>query len=233
MHINPIIERFSANPLGRDFIVGDIHGCFDLFIAELKKQNFKPGKDRVFTVGDLVDRGPKSAEAYRWLRQDWFHSCLGNHEESLLNLQTDNKEGLRWFESHGGEWWLALNNEQRAAMRAVIGQLPVVIEIETKLGRVALIHAEIPKNLSWPDFVKQLEAGDSQCYQSSLWGRKRIGSFFSPKIKGIDHLVCGHSIPPKKKVLKKGNIWFIETGAYLEKEGGHLTVLNIEELFEK
>ena len=44
------------------FIVGDIHGCYDLLIAQLKEVGFNFDKDICFGVGDLVDRGPQNEQ---------------------------------------------------------------------------------------------------------------------------------------------------------------------------
>ena len=50
------------NIKGRDFVVGDIHGHYDLLKTELKTVGFDKQKDRLFSVGDIIDRGPKSEE---------------------------------------------------------------------------------------------------------------------------------------------------------------------------
>jgi len=231
VYSDPIIQRFDENPAGRDFVVGDIHGCFKQLTATLKQHKFNPNCDRLFSVGDIIDRGPESHEAIQWLSQPWFHACLGNHEQYLLELDPDSEEGKRWFGLFGGEWWLTLSAEQRPAFRAAFSQLPHIIEIKCEYGTVGLVHAEVPKGMNWPLFVKMMAAGDNPTQQSSLWGRRRINSLLANKIKGIDQVVCGHSVPKNKQVLKKGNIWFIETGAYLAEEGGKLTVLDIRELF--
>lgn len=55
-----ILQRFAVNQSGRDFAVGDIHGCFSKLEAALRRVGFIPEKDRLFSVGDLVDRGPES-----------------------------------------------------------------------------------------------------------------------------------------------------------------------------
>ena len=55
-----IVHTYEANLEGRDFVVGDIHGEYDQFMKELEKVNFDKNIDRVFSVGDLVDRGKDS-----------------------------------------------------------------------------------------------------------------------------------------------------------------------------
>ena len=73
-----------ANGGGRDFVVGDLHGHRRLFEFELEHLGFDPACDRVFSVGDLVDRGPHALETLRLIEEPWFHAVLGNHELALL-----------------------------------------------------------------------------------------------------------------------------------------------------
>lgn len=65
----PLVARFDRNPLGRDLIVGDVHGCFTKLKASLDAVGFNLERDRLFSVGDLVDRGPESDRALEWLAQ--------------------------------------------------------------------------------------------------------------------------------------------------------------------
>lgn len=61
----PLVRRFDRKPLGRDLIVGDAHGCFTKLQASLDAVGFNLERDRLFSVGDLVDRGPESAHTLR------------------------------------------------------------------------------------------------------------------------------------------------------------------------
>lgn len=56
------VKTYNRNLAGRDFVVGDIHGCYDQLTNLLKEIKFNFAKDRMFAVGDLVDRGSKSKE---------------------------------------------------------------------------------------------------------------------------------------------------------------------------
>jgi len=69
-----------------NWAIGDIQGCFDNFMQLLEKIEFNPKKDRLWLVGDLVNRGPKSLEVLEYLYeiQDSCNIVLGNHDISLI-----------------------------------------------------------------------------------------------------------------------------------------------------
>lgn len=56
----PTVIHHSTNTQGRDFIVGDMHGCRAMIDTLLAHVGFDGSRDRLFSVGDLVDRGPDS-----------------------------------------------------------------------------------------------------------------------------------------------------------------------------
>lgn len=227
-----VIKKFSINQHGRDFIVGDIHGCFDTLDSELNRLNFNSQTDRLFAVGDLIDRGPGSDKVLSWLNQTWFHSCLGNHEEMILTLPAESVEGQNWYNSYGGDWWLTLDPAAKDAIRTAFANLPLAIELETTNGIVGLVHADIPKGMDWSSFVRLLGMGDMDTRKTALWGRSRLKRLISSPVKGIDRIVCGHTVTPSRKIVTKANVWFIETGAFLQDDASGLTVLTTDQLFK-
>ena len=68
------------------YVFGDIHGCFDTFQALLKKIQWNPKHDKIWCVGDVINRGPKSLAMIEWIldHQDHVQCILGNHEIHLL-----------------------------------------------------------------------------------------------------------------------------------------------------
>lgn len=80
------LKRLAANSAGRDFVVGDLHGQYDLLMGELDRAGFDRDTDRLICVGDLVDRGPQSVECLSLLREPWFFAVLGNHADTRQSL---------------------------------------------------------------------------------------------------------------------------------------------------
>ncbi len=68
------------------YAIGDIHGCYDEFMQLLKEIEFNSGKDTLYLVGDIVNRGPKSIEVLEWVLKNSNNviSILGNHEIYFL-----------------------------------------------------------------------------------------------------------------------------------------------------
>ena len=228
------VRRVSMNAHGRDFFVGDLHGMFGLLALLLKERGFNPETDRLFSVGDLIDRGPDNLEALHWLQQPWFHAVLGNHDHMALDAMESEEAQEIWVDYNGGEWVLAADPHELSALRERLAALPYALEIEHPMGRVGVIHADIPPGINWAYFMRRLEL-ERRCeapqtgIRAVTWGRERLGTYSeddAPDVEGIDHVICGHT--SVRNPLWLGKVAYIDTGAF--RTGGCLTVATLNEL---
>lgn len=69
-----------------DYAVGDIHGCYGVLRRLLDRVGFSPSRDRLWVVGDIINRGPDSLQSLRYVA-NLGHSAkvvLGNHDMHYL-----------------------------------------------------------------------------------------------------------------------------------------------------
>ena len=103
-------KTLPQNALGRDLAVGDIHGHFALLQQALDTLDFDPARDRLFSVGDLADRGPECSEVIHWLARPWFHPVCGNHDDYVCRYESCDREN--WIRNGGG-WFQHLTLPSR------------------------------------------------------------------------------------------------------------------------
>jgi serine/threonine protein phosphatase 1 len=219
------VRRFSRAPAGRDFAVGDIHGQFGRLDAALAAAGFDPARDRLFSVGDMVDRGPGSHLAEEWLGRPWFHAVRGNHEDMAIRWARGNPMRQDLYESHGGRWFIDLPKEDQRRMGARFEALPVAIEVETAAGLVGIVHADCPRK-DWGhlvnDLTSELPSAWRPATDACMWSRDRHSRMDCSGVQGVAAVVVGHTVVPAPTLL--GNVWMIDTGAW-KPEAGHGFVL--------
>lgn len=220
-----IFKRFEKNQHGRDFVVGDIHGEFFLLERKLREIGFDKRYDRLFAVGDLVDRGPRSDEAVFYvMKEPWFYSVKGNHEQLLIDSVNSTFPDARAIHyGNGGGWLYGLPEIEQQCIAAVLDDLPLAIEVETDKGLVGIVHAEVPLD-DWTLFKSQYHENQIRFEASALWKRSRIDRGRTHPVEGVVAVYCGHT--PVERYTVLGNVHCLDTGACWE--DGHFTIVQIQ-----
>jgi serine/threonine protein phosphatase 1 len=82
-------------------VIGDIHGCIKTLQLVYKK--LKNETDEVYTVGDLIDRGPSSKSVIQYCIDKDIKLTKGNHEDLLINaISHPNKHNIVLHYRNGG-----------------------------------------------------------------------------------------------------------------------------------
>lgn len=226
-------HKIPRNLQGRDFVAGDIHGTFDVLTKALQAVQFDPKVDRLFLVGDLIDRGRYSLASLAFLEQPWVYAVRGNHEQMFIELfyvgQPD-KDLWAWhIQRNGMGWTKELTPAQREALLRKFLSLPYVMEIDTGRGRVGLLHAEVPIGMNWHEFTERISLGDDKVIQSAIWGRSRAERNCTDGVRGIDRVFVGHT-PQSQGVRQLGNVFIADTAAVFAELGdgpGRLTLADM------
>ena len=159
------MNKFKRNDRGKDYVVGDLHGCYDMLMDQLLAINFNFAYDRLFCCGDLIDRGDKSLECLLLMYEPWFFSVRGNHEQMMIDYYVHGQDdGGLWY-INGGSWELSENPVEMKELASEADYLlPYQIEIDESIG---IVHADIGS--SWRE-VKESDGSVRSC----LWDRCRI-----------------------------------------------------------
>jgi bis(5'-nucleosyl)-tetraphosphatase (symmetrical) len=122
------------------YAIGDIQGCFDELQELLAALHFDRRRDRLWFVGDLVNRGPKSLETLRFVRGlgPAAASVLGNHDLHLLAAA----HGIRPGSVDGDTLEPILAAPDREELIDWLRHLPL-LHYDGELGYL-MVHAGLP-----------------------------------------------------------------------------------------
>jgi bis(5'-nucleosyl)-tetraphosphatase (symmetrical) len=118
------------------FVVGDVQGCFEPLQAVLSAARFDAARDRLIFLGDLVNRGPQSAEVLQFAMGLGERAVvlLGNHDLHLLAVA----EGLR--PAHRSD---TLDDVLRHPRRAAMIDWLRTRSLAHREGALLLVHAGV------------------------------------------------------------------------------------------
>lgn len=206
----------------RRIVIGDVHGYYDGLMTLLEA--IAPGsEDQVYFLGDLIDRGPMSAQVVEFVQQSSYQCLLGNHEQMLLDVlassgTSSSQVEQAWLYS-GGYATVTSYKEATIPQKHLdwMQSLPKYLD----LGDVWLVHAGVDPKMPLAE----------QTDEQFCWVREEFHSmrepYFPDKLIIIGHTITFTlpGVSPGK--LAQGAGWLdIDTGAYHSKSGW-LTGLDI------
>lgn len=205
----------------RRIVIGDVHGHYDTLMILMEA--IAPTKeDMVYFLGDLIDRGPQSAQVVDFVKESPYISLLGNHEQMLLDILGDREiydPALQAWLYSGGHSTINSYGDKGVRQDHIewMRTLPTYID----LGDTWLVHAGIHPRIPI----------EKQTSEQFCWIRDEFHSmpqpYFPDKL-----IITGHTITftlpgvlPGK--IAQGRGWLdVDTGAYHPKSGW-MTALDI------
>ncbi|WP_322104634.1 metallophosphoesterase [Paraburkholderia sp. J41] len=215
----PLVQHHAANATGRDFIVGDLHGCVEALRYLLREVEFDTARDRLFSVGDLIDRADCASceAALALLEKPWFHAVLGNHEDSLCAVAEGRLPRYRWY-GIGGGWAQHLSADALVQYGQRLRRLPLARVVGEGAQRFNLLHAEFLGS----DADLDRAHFDADTRERMLWGRDIVlGTAEAPPREALSLTYVGHT--PVREIRMIGSHFYLDTGAFITE--GCLTIV--------
>ncbi|MBE9166799.1 serine/threonine protein phosphatase [Pleurocapsales cyanobacterium LEGE 06147] len=207
----------------RRIVIGDVHGHYDTLIKLLDAIS-PNSEDKVYFLGDLIDRGPRSADVVEFVIQHNYQCLRGNHEEMFLDVVSNRDNGevsmemyQSWLYSGGHSTVASYDNKIPQEHADWIESLPTYLD----LGDIWLVHAGVD-----PYLPIEVQTSEQFC-----WIREDFHAMREPYFKD-KLIISGHTITFTLPGVHPGQIaagpgWLgIETGAY-HQNSGWLTGLDV------
>ena len=171
------------------YAVGDLQGCLTPLDHLLERVAFDPAIDRLWLVGDLVNRGPQSLECLRRIRDlgSAAVTVLGNHDLHLLATAA----GIRQprprdtlspiLESPDGPElleWLAgqplLHHDPELGWTMVHAGIPPQWDLQTAIREAAAVSLALREPFSRQPFLRQMYGDEPAQWNPRLNGIERL-----------------------------------------------------------
>ncbi|MEO1432677.1 MAG: metallophosphoesterase family protein [Cyanobacteria bacterium J06632_19] len=198
----------------RRIVIGDVHGHYQ-GLMQLLEAMAPTAEDKIYFLGDLIDRGPQSSQVVDFVKDNSYPCLLGNHEHMLIKILTEKDASTPsvqgWLNSGGQATLLSYKNSKVPQEHLEwFESLPLYID----LGDIFLVHAGI-------DPSKTIE---EQKAEQFCWIRDKFHGiqkpYFSDKVIIVGHTITFTfpGVAPGK--IARGAGWLdLDTGAYHPRSG--------------
>ncbi len=194
------------------YVMSDLHGEYDAFLALLSQIGFSP-RDTLYIVGDVIDRGPDGIKLLQYIRGlPNAALLLGNHELMCLQyLSADADEAIRRRWNRNGNFPTlrgldALTQSERAELAAYLDALPTQCALRVGGRDFLLVHGFPGENR-----------------HDRVWNRPKIDEI--PPLPPGTTLIVGHT-PVCEYVCPGTDEDMYVYSRKLTESGRHFTILH-------
>ena len=169
-----------------NYLIGDVQGCCDALQQLLRKVDFSPSRDRLYVLGDLVNRGPQSLLTLRLLRGFGTSAVclLGNHDLHLLAVAFGGRHAHRSdtfqdvLDAPDRDEWIAWLRQRRMAVHEH-GWLMVHAGVapQWNLADTLALAGEVQAMLRSDElgaFLRTIYGGEPVLWNDRLQGAERL-----------------------------------------------------------
>lgn len=188
----------------RTLIVGDIHGRYGMLLEALEAASYDAASDLLIGTGDLVDRGPESAQVLEFFACPRRLSVRGNHDEWALAWLRDKHAPDIWTSQGGLATMNSLEDGPLAKYRAVLEAQEPFLEHSTPAGRrILVLHAGFDPTIPLDD-----QDAHALQWDRTFFHRQRA---VPARVDPWDRIFLGHTVVSFPE--RWGNVWTLDTGA--------------------
>lgn len=231
------------------FIIGDLHGCFDLYKKGAHVLGIRDN-DVVVSLGDLTDRGKQNFRCVvEFTRKENRYAIRGNHEDMFIRgmLEGDRRYYECWFQNGGHSVLDECGEEGATALAIMLEELPVILVVNYRGMKLGFVHGGYPSALEFLPLTdtevyvgRQNKQRKEAFAEALLWDRDMVEcakeGLLLPKVMGVDYVFHGHSYV--KTPIINANRVYMDTGsvfngnltfAYFDWDGGLQFFSTLEE----
>jgi len=203
---------------------GDVHGRMDLLTALYAKLQWE-SLDEIWSLGDLIDRGPESAACVQFCRENNIKTVMGNHEGAMLSRYIDQGRGPKHGYKRESYKQLIEGPVENITWMRSLPYLEVFYEdgyVFTHSGidpfkpfyeqsslccHVAMVHPNFPGKSRW--YRKDRKNVTEEQMRAEGW--KRWYEIYD----GDLDIIIGHTGVPQPEIVEcpngKGKVYFLDT----------------------
>ncbi len=197
-------------------VIGDIHGCFNTFRTLIDKVRTKYNDIKLYSVGDLIDRGNFSVEVVDYIISEGIVFTPGNHDYMFYYFikEPTSEMGCSWI-YNGFEKTITSYNDRFDKIAVHLKKIinaPLFLNLDdcfiSHAGISKYYKSKVPKNFKEnPDSLYDLMASEIQNSHGILWTRDELMDLGKLQI-------VGHTRQQDVEYIKKNNAAYIDTSVY-------------------
>ncbi|MBD8512138.1 metallophosphoesterase [Photobacterium sp. CAU 1568] len=210
-------EYLQLDPHYDIYFLSDPHGQNALLQDVLKEVGFRYPldgeiRDRLFILGDMIDRGPDSMALLKTVQDcPAMYAIQGNHEQMAFNALENNADRSLWI-MNGGRWHEDVAIAEVRKMLNFAASLPLCYTLQINGHRIGLVHAAVPAPYDWQQFTQCCNEHtlSKEDQHFAVWDRDVFTQDEHSVVSHIDAVLMGHNIVSGLKPKVSGNRVYID-----------------------